>query len=88
MATDEAIERFLASGGLADATRRAYASDLAAFSGWLAERDLGLDQVDTRVLADYVTDLGRGRCRLAPSSVARRLAAVRACLRFLSLIHI
>ncbi len=82
MTTDGAIERFLESGGLADATRRAYASDLAAFSSWLAERDLALDQVDTRVLADYVTDLGRGRRRLAASSVARRLAAIRACLRF------
>ena len=82
MTTDEAIERFLESGGLADATRRAYASDLAAFSRWLAERDLPLDRVDTRILADYVTDLGRGRRRLAPSSVARRLAAIRACLRF------
>ncbi len=82
MTTDEAIDRFLESGGLADATRRAYASDLAAFSSWLAERGLVLDQVDTRVLADYVTDLGQGRRRLAPSSVARRLAAIRACLRF------
>lgn len=82
MTTDEAIERFLESGGLAPATRRAYASDLAAFSNWLAERRLALDEVDTRVLADYVTDLGRGRRRLAPSSVARRLAAIRACLRF------
>jgi len=81
--TDQAIvERFLENGGLADATQRAYASDLAAFSRWLTEHDLTLDDVDTRVLADYVTDLGRGRRRLAPSSVARRLAAIRACLRF------
>jgi site-specific recombinase XerD len=80
--TDETVVRFLESGGLADATRRAYASDLEAFASWLAERDVPLGEVDARVLADYVTDLGRGRRRLAPSSVARRLAAIRACLRF------
>jgi site-specific recombinase XerD len=80
--TDEAIDRFLESGGLADATRRAYAADLSAFAAWLDEREIALDAVDARVLSDYVTDLGRGRRRLAPSSVARRLAAIRSCLRF------
>jgi len=82
MGTDAAIERFLENGGLADATRRAYASDLAAFSRWLGERNLTLEQVDARVLADYLSDLGRGRRRLAPGSIARRLAAIRACIRF------
>jgi site-specific recombinase XerD len=77
-----AIDRFLEHGGLAEATRRAYASDLHAFSVWLDERGLGLDDVDSRVLSDWVTDLGRGRDRLAPVSITRRLAAVRACLRF------
>ena len=76
------IDRFLESGGHSDATRRAYASDLAAFTSWLDDRELGLDEVNARVLADYVSDLGRGTRRLAPSSVARRLAAIRACLGF------
>jgi site-specific recombinase XerD len=80
--TGAAIDRFITSGGLSDATRRAYASDLAAFAGWLDERKLELDDVDARVLADYVADLGRGRHRLAPTSIARRLAAIRSCLRF------
>src|ERR671935_76499 len=36
-----------------------------------------------RVLADYTAELGRGRPRrLAPSTIARRLAAVRSLLRF------
>jgi site-specific recombinase XerD len=80
--TQAAIERFLAHGGLAESTRRAYRADLAAFSRWLGEHELTLGDVDSRVLSDYVSDLGRGRDRLAPTSVARRLAAIRSCLRF------
>lgn len=80
--TAAAIERFLASGGLSEATQRAYRSDLHAFAAWLEERDLRLDDVDARALADWVADLGSGRRRLAPASISRRLAAVRTCLRF------
>ncbi|HXG77134.1 MAG TPA: site-specific integrase, partial [Gaiellaceae bacterium] len=82
MRTDAAIERFLASAGLAEATRRAYASDLRGFARWLRERDLALADVDARVLADWIGDQGRGRSRPAPTTIARRLAAVRSCLRF------
>jgi integrase/recombinase XerC len=81
--TRAAIERFLASPSLADATRRAYRFDLEPFADWLATRRLALDAVDTRVLADYTAELGRGRPRrLAPTTIARRLAAVRSLLRF------
>jgi len=82
MRTGAAIERFLEHGGLAESTQRAYRGDLDAFRRWLAARGLELDDVDARVLADYVSLLGRGRDRLAPGSVARRLAAIRSCLRF------
>jgi site-specific recombinase XerD len=82
MKTDAAIDRFLANGGLSEATQRAYGSDLNAFAGWLEARSLGLEDVDARVLADYVAELGRGRGRLAPASISRRLAAIRSCLRF------
>ena len=82
MGTEAAIERFLAHGGLAEATRRAYGSDLRAFAAWLARRDLSLDAVDAGVLSDWVGELGSGRNRLAPASIARRLAAVRSCLRY------
>jgi site-specific recombinase XerD len=34
-----------------------------------------------RELTEYAADLGRGRARLAPASIARRLAAVRSFLR-------
>jgi site-specific recombinase XerD len=73
MNTSAAIDRFLANGGLADSTQRAYGNDLRAFATWLERRDLGLDEVDA---------LGSGRDRLAPASIARRLSAVRSCLRF------
>ncbi len=82
MSTEAAIERFLASAALSDATRRAYRSDLRAFAAWLDRHDLGLDDVDARVLTDYAAELGRGRPRrLAPATIARKLAAVRALLR-------
>jgi site-specific recombinase XerD len=80
--TQAAIDRFLEHGGLAAATRRAYASDLRAFAAWCAPRGVALGDVDARVLADWVADLGTGRDRLAPASIARRLAAVRSCLRY------
>jgi len=80
--TGEAIDRFLEHGGLSPASRRAYGSDLRSFSAWLDRRDLTLDEVDARVLSDWVAELGSGRDRLAPPSIARRLSAIRSCLRY------
>jgi site-specific recombinase XerD len=77
-----AIDRFLAHGGLSEATQRAYGSDLRAFADWLDRRGAGLEAVDARILSDWVGELGTGRNRLAPASISRRLAAVRSCLRF------
>jgi integrase/recombinase XerC len=82
MGTEAEVDRFLEHGGLSPATRRAYASDLRAFATWLGSQRLELRDVDARVLADYVGDLGRGRLRLSPSSISRRLAAIRSCMRF------
>src|SRR5205809_339852 len=77
------IDRFLESPKLGEATRRAYRVDLEQFGGWLDERGLRVDDVDVRVLSDYVTELGRARPRkLAPATIARKLAAVRSFLRF------
>ena len=76
------LERFLSSPRLAESTRRSYRFDLEPFSAWLAERRLGLEDVDARVLADYTAELGRARPRLAPTSIARKLAAIRSLLRF------
>ena len=78
-----AADRFLASPSLSDATRRAYRGDVGEFCTWLEERGTSLDAVDVRVLADYVTWLGgarRGR-KLAPTTIGRTRAAVRAFLR-------
>jgi site-specific recombinase XerD len=80
--THAAIQRFLEHGGLSESTRRAYGSDLRAFTRWLDGESLGLGDVDARVLSDWVSELGTGRNRLSPASIARRLAAVRSCLRF------
>jgi site-specific recombinase XerD len=77
------IERFLASPGLGEATRRSYRGDVEEFGRWLEERGLRSADVDVRVLTDYVTDLGRARRRkLAPATIARKIAAVRSFLRF------
>ena len=78
-----AADRFLASPTLSDATRRAYGADVDEFCGWLEDRGTSLDAVDVRVLAEYVSWLGearRGR-KLAPATISRKLAAVRAFLR-------
>jgi len=80
--TTAAIDRFLAHGGLSDATQRAYGNDLRSFAAWLDTRGLDLGEVDARVLSDWVGELGSGRDRLASATIARRLAAVRSCLRY------
>jgi site-specific recombinase XerD len=87
METRAAIDRFLASPALSDSTRRAYGVDLAEFGDWLRKRKASVEDVDARLLADYVAELGaarRGRrpSKLAPATIARKLAAVRAFLRF------
>jgi len=79
--TAAAIDRFLASPSLSEATRRAYSADLRDFGDWLRSRGLDLDDVDVRVLADYTAELGRARRGLAPTTIGRRLSAVRSLVR-------
>ena len=81
-----AVERFLASPSLSDATRRAYGRDVREFAAWLGRRSVPLESVDIRVLSEYAAELGAARSgrtprRLAPPTIARKLAAVRAFLR-------
>jgi site-specific recombinase XerD len=85
--TSAAIERYLASPALSESTRRAYRFDLEEFARWLGRRGTGVEDVDVRVLADYAAELGAARAgrsprKLAPATIARKLAAVRAFLRF------
>jgi site-specific recombinase XerD len=77
------IDRFLSSPGLGEATRRSYRVDVEEFGRWLEARKLAPTDVDVRVLTEYVAELGRARPRkLAPATIARKLAAVRSFLRF------
>ena len=87
MDTRAAIERFLASPALSQATRRAYRVDVEEFDAWLRACGTRLDKVDIQVLSAYAAELaaarpGREPRRLSPATRARKLAAVRAFLRF------
>jgi site-specific recombinase XerD len=81
------VERFLASPALAEGTRRAYRVDVEEFCAWLRRRGTAVEHVDVGVLAAYAAELGAARTgrtpsRLAPATIGRKLAAVRAFLRF------
>ena len=77
-----AADRFLVSPTLSEGTRRAYRGDVGEFCDWLERHRIALEQVDIRVLSDYVASLGERRTRkLAPTTISRKLAAVRAFLR-------
>jgi site-specific recombinase XerD len=79
---DDQVERFLESPALSAATRRAYRVDVEEFCSWLERRGTRIQDVDVRTLADYAAELGRARPRkLAPATIGRKLAAVRAFLR-------
>jgi site-specific recombinase XerD len=79
---EAAIDRFLATAPLAASTQRAYAGDLRDFARWFGP-DSPIEDVDVRVLADWVTELGRARARgrLAPATISRKLVSVRVLLR-------
>jgi len=80
---EAATERFLAAAGISDGTRRAYGSDLREFGRWFGP-DSPINDIDIRVLADWVSELGRARehGKLAPATIGRKLASVRSLLRF------
>jgi site-specific recombinase XerD len=79
---DEAVRRFLESPALSERTRRAYRFDVEEFAAWLQRRGTRLEDVDVRALSEYAAELGKARPRkLAPATIARKLAAVRAFLR-------
>ena len=81
------VERFLAAPDLSEATRRAYRVDVEEFASWLRSRGGSLSTVDAATLSAYTAELGADRPgrtprKLARSTIARKLAAVRALLRF------
>jgi integrase/recombinase XerC/integrase/recombinase XerD len=84
--TSAAIDRFLQSQALSEATRRAYRRDLDEFAAWLRRNDLSLARLDARAFAGYAAELGADRPgrqprKLAQTTVARKLAAVRSLVR-------
>jgi len=86
MNAHEAATRFLDSPALSDGTRRAYRVDVGEFCDWLDARGTGLDEFDVRAFVEYASHLGAARpgrrpSKLAPATISRKLAAVRAFLR-------
>jgi site-specific recombinase XerD len=86
MDAQTAAARFLDSPALSEGTRRAYRVDVGEFCRWLDARGTALDDVDVRTFVEYASRLGAARpgrrpSRLAPATIARKLAAVRAFLR-------
>jgi integrase/recombinase XerC len=81
------VERFLAAPDLSEATRRAYRVDVEEFAAWLRTRGTALGEVDTATLTAYTAELGASRPgrhprKLARATIARKLSAVRALLRY------
>ncbi|MGI8922101.1 MAG: tyrosine recombinase XerC [Solirubrobacteraceae bacterium] len=79
-----ALQRFdsaLARQGAANATRRAYNSDLRQLAKWATDLRIDPALLDYRALRRYAVVLSERRA--APATVARKLAALRSCLRVL-----
>jgi len=79
------IDRFLDAlwlqKGLSDNTRDAYRSDLALFNGWLAERDLKLEDAGRAIILDHLAWRQAGGYKAR--STARFLSGLRSFYRFL-----
>jgi integrase/recombinase XerC/integrase/recombinase XerD len=76
-----AFDTALRTRGLGEKTRRAYGSDLGQLARWASAQDLDPTAVDARALRRYagvVSERGASR-----STVARKLAAIRAFYRVL-----
>jgi site-specific recombinase XerD len=70
------LSQDLARRDAAPRTVRAYLTDLRQFAAWAAERDLDPDSVGPRELKSFLATLSERR--IAPSTSARKLAALRA----------
>src|SRR5205085_11612 len=74
-----AFDSDLRRRAVAQKTRRAYEIDAAQFAAWATQRALEPASIDVRALRRYAAGLSQaGR---APSTVARKLAALRALFR-------
>jgi integrase/recombinase XerC len=84
---DAAVGSFLeylsVERGASPHTLRSYAADLTEFTTFLAAEKIdGLGGADTRAIRAFLAQLHRRR--LAKATIARKLAAVRSCFRFLA----
>jgi len=84
---DAAVRAFLeylsAERGASAHTLRSYTTDLTEFTHFLAEEKIaGLPAVDSRAVRAYLARLHQRK--LAKATIARKLAAVRSCFRFLA----
>jgi site-specific recombinase XerD len=70
------LEDDLGRRDAAERTRRAYGVDLSQFARWAAERGLGPEDIGTRDVRRYIALLSAKNA--APSTTARKLAALRA----------
>ncbi len=75
----EAFDQDLRRRALAEKTLRAYAIDCRQFASWAGSRDLEPSSIDVRALRRYAAGLSEDG--QAPSTVARKLAALRGLFR-------
>jgi site-specific recombinase XerD len=71
-----ALDEDLRRRDSAERTRRAYAVDVAQFAVWASQRGLAPAQVTPKLVRRYIAHLSENRA--APSTSARKLAALRA----------
>ncbi len=75
----DVFDQDLTRRAVAEKTREAYAGDARHFAAWAGERGIEPHQTDVRALRRYAAGLAeRG---IAPSTIARRLAALRGLFR-------
>jgi site-specific recombinase XerD len=67
--------------GAAEKTRKAYATDLTQLATWATGHAIKPADMDARALRRYVQGLGQRSNRPAPTTVSRKLAAIRAFFR-------
>src|SRR5437879_13268365 len=75
------LEMLMAERGAARLTLAAYRNDLADLAGFVAAREMALEDADAAALHDYLAAMTTRR--LAARTLARRLSALRQFFRFL-----
>ncbi len=75
----EAFDDDLRRRAVAEKTRDAYASDGRQFAAWAEDREIDPAHVDVRTLRRYAA--AQSEAGIAPSTIARRLAALRGLFR-------